>query len=57
VEEEVEEVDVVLVAVEVEEGVEAEVRRCAFLFFHVISIEKLTIHQYTYIKIKIIRNA
>jgi len=43
VEEEVEEVDVVLVAVEVEEGVEAEVR-CAFLLFHVISIEKLTIY-------------
>ena len=45
-EEEVEEVDVALVAVEVEEVVEAEVRRCAFLLFHVISIEKLTIHQY-----------
>ena len=47
-EEEVEEVDVALVAVVVEEEVEAEVR-CAFLLSHVISIEKLTIH-HTYNK-------
>ena len=57
-EEEVEEVDVALVAVVVEEVVEAEVRRrCAFLLFHVISIEKLTIHQYLYYKLLMIRNA
>ena len=49
--------DVALVAVEVEEGVEAEVRFGVFFLFHVISIEKLTIHQYLYYKLLMIRNA
>ena len=30
---------------------------CIFFLFHVISIEKLTIHQYLYYKLLMIRNA